>query len=101
MTENELGDIIVWAAFLADVAFLVIYLGLPPYFKWWRYQMGWHLVMMSLSLGIVLGTSVARHWFGPVPFWVAAVEVSFVACVTWWRAIYALFMKFKAMRSKR
>jgi hypothetical protein len=94
VTSVQVIDRLVWIAFIGDVSFLSIYMGLPPR-NWWRYQMGWHLVLFSTSLAIVLGTTALRRQIGPIPLWATCVELGLVGAVTWWRAIWALTMKLK------
>ena len=91
--------LLVWAAFLGDVLFLVGYAVLPPR-SWHRHPMGWHLVAWSLAFGILTGMSVFQSFIGPLPVWAADTEVGFIVTVIWWRTTWSLYLKFVEPRRR-
>lgn len=100
MTKVEFLRLLLWLAFIGDVAFLVGNAVLPPR-DWYRHQMGWHLMSWALAFGIITGTTVLRSVIGPIPFWASALELAAVAGVIWWRTVWALYLKIKALARGR
>lgn len=94
MTQAQLvADLtadVVLAAFVASVAFIVLYTALAP---WWRTDIGRALVMLDAGVALTLGPSVAYRFLGfkvadTLGFsWYFLVTLTMVAGAIIWRTV--------------
>jgi ABC-type molybdate transport system permease subunit len=96
--QVQISQIIIQVIFYSGIAEAT---ALALFWKWWRSELGWSIVAMTLSLSLALLGIMLVYWFGPngvtrspVVQWFTLVMLAAVPVITWWR----VWVIYKAQR---
>lgn len=95
MTQH-IGTLLLIAGLVGSLVFIGAY---TYYAKWWRSEVGWHLVTFVACVAVLEGSAIAFRLLGDYPGRGAVNVVAFTGLVaaTWWRAA----LVFRANRRRR